>query len=143
MNSILSRQGVETARDSEVIDITDVVKSVVAESGVQDGVVYVTTMHTTTGIMVNEGLTDVEDDILSMLERVSPEIGDYRHQRFLPSDGQMAVNSISHQRSHLTGIQVVFPIVNGSMVMGGRQTIYFAEFDGPLYREYVVHILGV
>ncbi|ANG84838.1 secondary thiamine-phosphate synthase enzyme YjbQ [Microbacterium aurantiacum] len=143
MKSILSRQGIETARDSEVIDITDVVKSVVAESGVQDGVVYVTTMHTTTGIMVNEGLTDVEDDILSMLERVSPEIGDYRHQRFLPSDGQMAVNSISHQRSHLTGIQVVFPIVNGSMVMGGRQTIYFAEFDGPLYREYVVHILGV
>src|SRR5699024_8720118 len=110
--------------------------------GVKDGVVYVTTMHTTSGITVNEGLPDVEDDLEDMLQRLAPEIGDYRHQRFLPSDGQMAVNSVGHQRSLLTGMQVCFPIEDGAMVMGSRQTIYFAEFDGPLYREYVIHVLG-
>jgi secondary thiamine-phosphate synthase enzyme len=100
-------------------------------------------MHTTTGVTVNEGLPDVEDDLRDLLTRVAPEIGDYRHQRFLPSDGQMAVNSSSHQRSLLTGMQVCFPIENGQLVRGSRQTIYFVEFDGPLHRDYVIHIVGI
>ena len=58
------------------------------------------------------------------------------------SDGQMAVNSCSHQRSVLAGMQVCFPIEDAAMVIGARQTIYFAEFDGPLRREFVVHVLG-
>lgn len=143
MKSIVKRIGIETVQDMEVINITDVVKEAVTSSGVRNGIVYVTTMHTTSGITVNEGLTDVETDLVAMLANLTPEIGDYQHQRFLPSDGQMAVNSCSHQRSLLTGMQVAFPIEDGVMVMGSRQTIYFAEFDGPLYREYVVHAMGV
>lgn len=143
MKSIVVRKSIDTHHDVEVIDITAEVRAAVAESGVADGIVYVTTMHTTSGISVNEGLPDVEADLVSMLERLAPEFGDYRHQRFLPSDGQMAVNSASHQRSHLTGMQVCFPIEAGKMVMGSRQTIYFDEFDGPLHRDYVIHIMGV
>lgn len=142
MKSEVIRLGIQTTHDTEVIDITERVREAARATGVRDGVVYTTTMHTTSGIMVNEGLPDVEADILSMLQRTAPEIGDYRHARFLPSDGQMAVNSCSHQRSHLTGMQVAFPIEDGEMVMGGRQTIYFAEFDGPLHREFIVHVMG-
>lgn len=142
MKSIVKRLAFDTERDVELINITDKVKEAVAQSGVRNGMVYVTTMHTTSGITVNEGLPDVEADLLSLLERLAPEFGDYRHQRFLPSDGQMAVNSCSHQRSLLAGMQVAFPIENGATVMGARQTIYFAEFDGPLHREYVVHAFG-
>ncbi|WP_137113918.1 secondary thiamine-phosphate synthase enzyme YjbQ [Mesorhizobium sp. GR13] len=143
MKSIVKRIGIETVQDIEVINITDTVKETVAASGVRDGIVYITTMHTTSGITVNEGLPDVEADLVSMLTRLAPEFGDYQHQRFLPSDGQMAVNSCSHQRSLLAGMQVAFPIENGALVMGSRQTIYFAEFDGPLYREFVIHTLGL
>jgi len=143
MKSIVKRIAIETVQDVEVINITDIVKDAVAATGVQNGIVYVTTMHTTSGITVNEGLPDVEADLVSMLTRLAPEFGDYQHQRFLPSDGQMAVNSCSHQRSLLTGMQVAFPIEQGSMVMGSRQTIYFAEFDGPLHREYLIHVMGV
>lgn len=143
MKSIVKRLTIDTKGDVELINITSIVKDVVKSAGVSDGIVYVTTMHTTSGITVNEGLPDVEADLLTMLENTAPEFGDYRHQRFLPSDGQMAVNSCSHQRSLLTGMQVAFPIENGAMVMGERQTIYFAEFDGPLHRKYVVHVLGI
>ncbi len=143
MKSVLKRMSVDTARDVELIDISDHVLKAVAESGVSQGIVYVTTMHTTSGVTVNEGLPDVEDDLLDLLARTAPEIGDYRHQRFLPSDGQMAVNSSSHQRSLLTGMQVCFPIEGGKLVRGSRQTIYFAEFDGPLHRDYVIHVIGI
>ena len=33
-------------------------------------------------------------------------------------------------------------LFDGKMLKGGRQTIYFAEYDGPLSREYVVQVLG-
>jgi len=142
MKSVVKRFSIDTTQDVELINITSIVKQAAAASGVSNGIVYVTTMHTTSGITVNEGLPDVEADLLSLLEKIAPEFGDYRHQRFLPSDGQMAVNSCSHQRSLLTGMQVAFPIENGTLVMGARQTIYFAEFDGPLHREYIIHAFG-
>lgn len=143
MQSVLRRMTIQTRRDTEVINITGRVIDAVSESGVQEGVVYVTTMHTTTAITVNECLPDVEDDVVAMLKRLAPA-GDssYRHARFLPSDGAMAVNSHSHQRAALLGPQVVFPVERAKVVLGGRQTIYFVELDGPLLRNFVVHILG-
>jgi thiamine phosphate synthase YjbQ (UPF0047 family) len=54
----------------------------------------------------------------------------------------MAVNAPSHLRGALLGMQVALPLADGQLVMGQRQTIYFAELDGPLNREFVVHVLG-
>ena len=142
MKSILKTLGVQTKHDTETINITDIVRETVENSGITSGVVYVTTMHTTTGITVNEGLPDLEDDIVEMLKRLAPAGLNYRHARFLHSDGQMAVNAPSHLRGALLGMQVAFPIHEGKMVTGGRQTIYFVELDGPLYREYMIHMLG-
>jgi len=143
MKSVVRRLGIDTTGDTELIDITPRVREVVEELGVAEGVVYVTTLHTTTAITVNEGLADIADDIVSTLRRLAPEAAGYRHARFLHSDGQMAVNSPSHQRSALLGMQVAFPISEGQMVMGARQTIYFVELDGPLHREFVVHVIGL
>ena len=143
MRSVLRKMTIQTTEDTQVINITERVLKAVSESGVQEGVVYVTTMHTTTAITVNECLPDVEDDVVAMLKRLVP-VGEasYRHARFLPSDGAMAVNSHSHQRAALLGPQVVFPVEEGKVVLGGRQTIYYVELDGPLLRNFVVHILG-
>lgn len=143
MKSVVTRLTVETKHDTQLIDVTDQVRGAVSDSGVRNGVVYVTTMHTTTGITVNEGLPDVEDDVVGMLKRLVPEEdASYRHARFLPSDGAMAVNSYSHQRAAILGPQVAFPLSDGELVLGGRQTIYFAELDGPLQRKFVVHVMG-
>lgn len=125
-----------------MIDITDQVKNLVLESGVQTGIVYVLSMHTTTGLTVNEGLPDLEKDIMTLIQRLAPDELSYNHARWLPSDGQMAVNATSHLRGALLGFQTFFPIENGKVVSGSRQTIYFVELDGPQYRDYVVQILG-
>jgi secondary thiamine-phosphate synthase enzyme len=104
--------------------------------------VLVMTLHTTTGVTVNEGLPDLEDDIAAALERIVPTESAYRHARFLHSDGQMAVNAPSHIRGALLGMQVVFPIDKGGIVMGERQTIYFVELDGPQYRNLILQVIG-
>jgi secondary thiamine-phosphate synthase enzyme len=142
MTSQVIRFGIQTTGDTETIDITERVRDMVRETGVQDGLALVMTLHTTTAITVNEGLPDLEDDIVEMLQRLAPAESNYRHARFLHSDGQMAVNAPSHLRGALLGFQCAFPIADGEMVMGGRQTIYFVELDGPLHREAVVQVIG-
>jgi secondary thiamine-phosphate synthase enzyme len=142
VKSVLERIAIQTQHDTELINVGKLVRSAVESSAIADGVVYVTTLHTTTGITVNEELPDVEDDIVAMLRRLVPDAGPYRHARFLASDGQMAVNAPSHLRSALLGMQVALPLAGGELVMGQRQTIYFVELDGPLNREFVVHVLG-
>jgi secondary thiamine-phosphate synthase enzyme len=140
MTSIVKRFGVNTERDTQLIDITDRVRELIAETGIKDGVANVMTLHTTTAITVNEGLPDLEDDLLELLADLAPPERPYRHARFLHSDGQMAVNAPSHLRGALLGMQVILAVEDGKPVLGSRQTIYFVELDGPLFREAIVHV---
>ncbi len=142
MKSILRRITLLTQRETELIDITAAVRAEVEGSGVRSGTVFVLSLHTTTGLTVNEGLPDLQQDLSDCLERLVPEDRPYRHARFLHSDGQMAINAPSHLRGALLGFQAFFPIEEGRMVTGARQTIYFVELDGPQERTYVIQILG-
>lgn len=142
MKSILHRIEIQTHHETELINITPVVLNIVQNAGVQNGTVFVLSLHTTTAITVNEGLPDLEADIANLIARLVPENQQYNHARYLPSDGQMAVNAPSHLRGALLGFQVFFPLENGKMVSGSRQTVYFVELDGPQMRTYVVQILG-
>jgi secondary thiamine-phosphate synthase enzyme len=143
VKSIIERVTITTVHETQVINITDVVLDIVKKSEVRSGFFFVISLHTTTGIFINEGIFDVEADIIDTVMRLVPDDGSYRHARYLPSDGQMGVNAVSHIRSVLLGFECFFPIENGAPVMGGRQTIYFVELDGPQERTLVVQIFGV
>ena len=61
-----------TEKEFQLIPVTQVVRDFVAESGVQNGVVFVITSHTTTGITVNETLDCLYAAIEETLERLIP-----------------------------------------------------------------------
>jgi len=138
----LEKLEVQTRGDKELVDVTPEVERVVRESGVQNGVVNVLTMHTSSGIVVTEGLPCLEMDVLNHLETLAPDDGDYYHNRYLDIDGRLGFNAGSHLKSILGGINAFFPIEDGQIVKGGRQRIYFAEYDGPLCRTYCVQVIG-
>jgi secondary thiamine-phosphate synthase enzyme len=142
MKTNLQRISLQTHHETEFINITPEVLEQVHQSGVKNGTVFVLSLHTTTAITINEGLPDLEKDLAEMIQRLVPDGQAYHHARFLHSDGQMAVNAPSHLRGALLGFQVFFPIQDGEVVRGSRQTIYFVELDGPQYRTYVIHIVG-
>ena len=50
MTSIVKRFTIDSEHDTQLINITDRVRQLVAETGVQNGVANVMTMHTTTAI---------------------------------------------------------------------------------------------
>lgn len=138
----LTKLEIQTHKDKELLDITADVERAVAESGVKNGMVFVLTMHTSSGIIVTEGLECLERDVLNNLEKLAPDTGDYMHNRYLDIDGRVAFNAGAHLKSVLTGYNAFFPIEKGKIVKGSRQRIYFAEFDGPLARMYCIRIIG-
>jgi secondary thiamine-phosphate synthase enzyme len=114
-----------TNKYNQLICITDQVGKAIKESGVQDGFLTVLTRHTTTGILVNEALECVESDIMDFLSRHVPEDFPYVHGRMLHSYGSTAGNPTGHIKSMLVGNHCHFPVVNGDLVRGGAQDIYF------------------
>lgn len=138
----LERIRIQTRKSEEAINITPVVDEVVRKSGVRNGLVNVMNMHTSAGLLVTEGIPCLEEDILTHFARLAPEDEDYHHRRYLDYDGRLGFNADAHLKSVLGGINCCFPIEDGKVVRGSRQTIYFMEYDGPLERTYVVQVLG-
>ena len=138
----LERITLQTRKHNEAIDITAKVYNVVRTSGVKNGLVNILTTHTSSGLLVTEGIPCLEEDILTHLSRLFPEDVDYHHRRYLDYDGRLGFNAEAHLKSVVGGISCTFPVENGEVVRGSRQAVYFMEYDGPLERTYLVQVLG-
>ena len=117
---------IQTQERTEFVDITAQVQAALVELGVKAGTVTVFVPHTTAGITINENADpDVVNDIKTVLEKIIPWTGHYRH-----SEG----NSAAHIKAGLMGSSVQVLVENGRLQLGTWQAIYFCEFDGPRTR---------
>lgn len=117
-----------------MIDITSKVQAAVRESGIQNGLVHVFSMHTTAAVTINENADPaVTTDMLTFINKVIPWDDGFEHR-----EG----NSAAHIKVSLFGPSEIIPLENGSLVLGTWQGIYFCEFDGPRSRRVNVHILA-
>ncbi len=113
-----------TNRRDQMIDITDQIEQWLKETGVQAGILIVTSLHTTAGITVNENADpDVKTDFLRRLDEVYP----WEH----PKDRHMEGNTAAHLKTSTVGHSQTLVISNGRLVLGTWQGVYFCEFDGP------------
>ena len=138
----LKEISIRAKQEFEMMNITQQVKDTVRECGISNGIVYVITEHTTTGITVNEALPCVEKDIMQTLDRLFPENYPYNHNHYLPSYGTIGGNTPGHLKSLLTGNHCVFPIVEGMVKLGNAADIYFCEYDGIKNRKYMIYVMG-
>ena len=131
-----------TKKYEEWINITEKLMEICEQTDIMNGVMYVITKHTTTGITVNESLECLESDLSEMLERLVPEDHPYIHARILSNYGTTAGNPTGHLKSHLTGNHCVFSLIDGNISRGSAQEVYFCEFDGPALRKINITIIG-
>ncbi|VVB89946.1 Uncharacterised protein [uncultured archaeon] len=122
---------IRTTARTELIDITDLVRTVLKESGIKDGICVISTRHTTSGIIVNENERGLKNDILDMLEALVPENKSYAHN-------SIDNNAGAHLRAVLLGMSETIPVEDGHLVLGTWQSIFFVELDGP--RDRTVHV---
>jgi secondary thiamine-phosphate synthase enzyme len=126
---------VVTHKNKEIIDISSEVGEAIGMSGISDGIVLVFTMHTTTGLYLNEREGGLVDDVEKVLCGLVPDKGSYRHDR-------VDNNAASHIQSVLLSPSLALPLARGSLELGTWQSILFAERDGPRRRSVIVKVVG-
>jgi secondary thiamine-phosphate synthase enzyme len=125
---------VKTGSRTVFVDITGRIDDVIRKTGIQNGICYVYSEHTTAGLTINENADpDVTRDILVSLSRLVPATGDYRH-----AEG----NSDAHLKASLMGFSLMVPVIDGRLALGTWQGIYLCEFDGPRNRHVCVGVQG-
>ena len=125
-----------TERRSQLLDITQLVRSAVA--GERGTAVLVYVPHTTAGVTVNEHADPaVARDFEAALERMVDDRWRWEHVEL----GEE--NAPTHIRASLMGPSVVVPLrADGSLALGTWQGIFFCEFDGPRDRTAYVSVLA-
>jgi len=124
---------VSTNRRNEFVDVTEKVRKVVRESGVEDGYVHLYVPHTTAAVTINENYDpSVKNDILSKLSDIVPPGAEYSH-----SEG----NADSHIKASIIGGSDFIPVTGGDIDLGRWQGIFFCEFDGPRSRKMVIQVI--
>jgi secondary thiamine-phosphate synthase enzyme len=122
---------ITTTKRTEVLDITDQVRSVLDDAKGAAVLVYVP--HTTAGVTINEHADPaVARDLERAMERIVGDDWGWEHIE----EGEE--NAPSHIRSVLSGPQVVIPLRDGRLALGTWQGIFFCEYDGPRTRTVLV-----
>ena len=119
---------VQTQARSQMMELTDRVQQLVADSGMQQGSVIIYVPHTTAGVTINENADpDVVHDMLAQLERMVPW-----HQPFYQhGEG----NSAAHVKASMMGSSVTVLVERGRLCLGTWQGVWLCEFDGPRSRN--------
>ena len=123
-----------------IVSIHDEVEQLVAESGVQDGLVLVNAMHITASVFINDNESGLHADYERWLEELVPfDPGDpsgYLHNR----TGED--NADAHHKRQIMGREVVVAITDGKLHLGPWEHIFYYEFDGRRRKRVLVKIIG-
>jgi secondary thiamine-phosphate synthase enzyme len=115
---------VATKRREELIDITEPVRAVLAESGVKNGLVSVYVQGATAAVMIQENWDEsVQTDVVNLLAGVIPK-GVWLHDQ---QDG----NGDAHLKAGLVGPSETIPVIDGALGLSRWQNVFLCEFDGP------------
>jgi secondary thiamine-phosphate synthase enzyme len=126
----------QTKKRREYINITGEVERAVRRSGIREGMVLVSALHTTAGIYINDDEDGLLHDLDEMLEKLAPFGAPYRHHATGEDNGD------AHLKSVLVHHQVIVPVTDGKLDLGTWQRIFYAEFDGRRRKCVVIKVLG-
>ncbi len=128
---------VHTRERREMVHLTPEVERVVRASGVRDGLCFVSPMHITAAIYVNDNESGLIEDIGKWLEKLAPAQPGYKHHQ----TGED--NADAHLKALLLHHETTLPVTDGRLDLGTWQRVFYAEFDGQRTKRIIVKVLGV
>ena len=120
----------------EMVHITPEIDAIIRKSGVDDGLCFVSPMHITAAIYVNDNESGLIDDIGKWLEHLAPRNPSYKHHQ----TGED--NADAHLKALLLHHETTLPVTHGRLDLGTWQRIFYAEFDGQRSKRVIVKVLG-
>ena len=133
---------VKTKERTELVNLSDEIRRMFEATGVVNGYIQVSSLHTTAGLFINEWQDALLVDIKSMLEQIVPRETYYKHNDPEHSDCDRH-NADSHLRNVVLGHSLSVPVAEGKLVLGQWQSVILAEFDGPNERKVFIQVFGI
>lgn len=137
MKTLTKEIWMDVPRRRQIISIHHDVEQLVAESGVQEGIVLVNAMHITASVFINDNESGLHHDYEVWLEKLAPEKphSQYRHNGYED-------NADAHMKRQVMGREVVVAITAGQLHLGPWEHIFYYEFDGKRRKRLLVKIIG-
>ena len=133
---------VKTHERTDLVNLSDDIRDFVESTGVADGYVQVSSLHTTAGLIVNEWQDALLADVKNLTETIVPRDNYYKHNDPEFSDCDRH-NADSHLRIVVLGHSASVPIEKGELVLGRWQSVILTEFDGPNQRKVFMQVFGI
>jgi secondary thiamine-phosphate synthase enzyme len=150
MKHLFENHDLQTEKCGQFIDMTGDLLAMVERSGVSNGMALVYSPHTTCAVVINERESGFIEDFNEFLERVAPCEGPYyRHDDLsirtegLEDDPHDVPNGHSHVRAAmLSSSSQALPIVDGKLLLGHYQKVFFCELDRARERKVFMQVIG-
>jgi secondary thiamine-phosphate synthase enzyme len=133
---------IESRDRVEVIDLTDEMMARVHRWPVREGLVTLSSMHTTCTLFINEHQRALLADMKTFLEQIVRDDHDWLHNDPDHSDCDRA-NADAHLRALLLGHSLTLPVAGGEVVLGQWQRVLMGELDGPRTRSVRLQVMGI
>jgi secondary thiamine-phosphate synthase enzyme len=117
-------------------DLTDVLRSELEKSLIQNGILVVSLLHTTCALLMQEPEEGVHHDARLVLNNITPTHLNYNHLY------EGLTNAKAHQRQMLIGAQIIIPVKNNSLVLGQWQKPFLIELFTAMERKLFITIIG-
>jgi secondary thiamine-phosphate synthase enzyme len=117
-------------------DLTAEIARFLRDAHAREGAVTLFIRHTSASLTIQENADPtVLEDLSTVLTRLAPENGGWRHDTEGPDDMP------AHIRSALTQTSLSIPVIDGRMALGTWQGIYvFEHRSGPQRRSVVLYL---
>src|SRR5210317_2203741 len=114
-------------------NITPRVESIIAQSGIKEGMCLVNAMHITASVFINDEESGLKKDFLEWLEGLAPYNVDKYSHNLTGED-----NAHAHLKRTVMGREVVVAITKGQLDFGPWEQIFYGEFDGHRRKRVLV-----
>lgn len=129
---------VRTDGDADMVDITDTAQQMVADSGLQAGIMTLFVPGSTAALTTIEYERGALADFARLFEDIAPENRHYDHNARW-GDG----NGHSHVRAALLGPSLTVPFAEGRLLLGTWQQIILVDFDNrSRSRRVIAQVMG-
>ncbi len=142
---VTDRVRLRTRRETRFVDVTELVRERVRQSGIETGLVVVQTLHTTAALAVNENEPLLLTDLESTLDRLAPGDAAYAHDdlaRRGPLPSEERPNGAAHCRALALAPSLTLLVDAGGLTLGRWQSVLLVELDPPRERELAILVLG-
>jgi secondary thiamine-phosphate synthase enzyme len=133
---------VKTNERTDLVNLSSEIRAFVDRTGLKDGYVQVSCLHTTAGLLINEWQEALLADVKSMIDQMVPRETYYKHNDPEFSDCDRH-NADSHLKNVVVGHSLTVPIAEGKLVLGKWQSVILSEFDGPNERKLFLQAFGI